>query len=88
MTTGWQFATQIEDDNDDQAGERNYHEVIDDIREHQNKSALLIGNRDVFPSMLDPAFEDEDDAPSPRIKVHDMVNSSHSTHMVNKSMVE
>lgn len=87
MTTGWQFATQIEDDNDDQAGERNYHEVIDDIREHQNKSALLIANRDVFPSMLDPAFEDED-APSPGIKVHDMVNSSHSTHMVNKSMVK
>ena len=86
MTTGWQFATQIEDDNDDQAGERNY-EVVDDIREHQNKSALLIANREVFPSMLDPAFEDED-APSPGIKVHDMMNSSRSTHLVNKSMVE
>ncbi len=62
MTTGWQFATQIEDDNEENVGD---YEVIGDHRESQNKSALLIANRDIFPSMLDPAFEDED-APSPR----------------------
>ena len=64
MTTGWQFATQIEDDGDENGA--NY-EVVGDQREQSNRSALLIANRDVFPSMLDPAFEDEE-APSPGIQ--------------------
>ena len=57
MTTGWQFATQIEDD------EENRFEIHGDSRGPTTQSALLIANRDVFPSMLDPAFED--DPPTP-----------------------
>ena len=57
MTTGWQFATQIEDEED---GSK--YEIVGGIRDKQNQSALLIANKDVFPSMLDPAFEDEDEA--------------------------
>ena len=63
MTTGWQFATQIEDD------EENRFEIQGDSRGPTTQSALLIANRDVFPSMLDPAFED--DPPSPGRAAHD-----------------
>ena len=54
MTTGWQFATQIEDDDDEQPSRFDF---LNQMRDNNNKSALLIENKDIFPSMLDPAFE-------------------------------
>lgn len=58
MTTGWQFATQIEDDD-----ELSKFEIIGSKREMQSKSSLLIEQRQIIPSMLDPAFEDEEMSP-------------------------
>ena len=66
MTTGWQFATQIEDD------EENRFEIQGDSRGPTTQSALLIANRDVFPSMLDPAFED--DPPTPGHAAQEKLN--------------
>ena len=60
-TTGWQFATQIGDEED-----ISKFEIVGNYRESNNRSALLIRNQHVLPSMLDPAFEEED--PSPRMK--------------------
>ena len=54
MTTGWQFATQIEGDDDPIK-----FELKIDPRERNNQSALMIAERQVLPSMLDPAFEDD-----------------------------
>jgi hypothetical protein len=63
MTTGWQFATQINDDED-----MSKFEVVGQtvFREKNNQSAILIADRAPFPSMLDPAFED--DFPSPKAR--------------------
>jgi len=60
MTTGWQFATQIEDDEDESKFENMGNGGFMD---RNNQSAILIADRAAFPSMLDPAFED--DLPSP-----------------------
>ena len=37
MTTGWQFATQIEGDEDEA--------TVEAMREHQTQSAMLIANK-------------------------------------------
>ena len=82
-TTGWQFATQIEDDGEETLPSK--FDIVGGVREQNNRSALLIENREVFPSMLDPAFED--DAPSPKIKATERelaVNSSRTHGIVAK----
>lgn len=97
LTTGWQFATQIEDDDEgDETNERGTkagfemgaglgeedYANMQSLREAQNRSALLIQNRgEMFPSMLDPAFdEDYDESPGPIAKEVD-INSARSVEM-------
>ena len=55
QTTGWHFATQIETDEEELIGRS----------KDLHSSALMLAKRDMLPSMLDPAFEEEECPPSP-----------------------
>ena len=90
LTTGWQFATQIEDDDDDDErgveNEKGFELGAHVARESANRSALLIRDREMmFPSMLDPAFDEDYEDASPRPIAKEVeLNSARSMEMDTK----